>query len=57
MKMHQILQKIDIKIVGMVFDAESLYPSAMSDDNSVYPKLESRFAFQPYMNGLCKSFY
>ena len=31
-------------------DATSLYPSAMWDENSVYPKIETGYAFQPHMN-------
>ena len=34
----------------MDFDATSLYPSAKWDENSVYPKIESGFAFAPHMN-------
>ena len=34
----------------MDFDAASLYPSAMWDENSVYPKIETGFAFKPHMN-------
>ena len=34
----------------MDFDATSLYPSAMWDKNSVYPKTETRFAFKPHMS-------
>ena len=33
----------------MDFDATSLYPSAMYNEKSVYTKIESRFAFKPYM--------
>ena len=33
----------------MDFDATSLYPSAMWDKDSVYPKIESRVAFEPHM--------
>ena len=41
----------------MDFDATSLYHSAMWDENSVYPKIESGFAFKPYMNDVyIKSF-
>ena len=41
----------------MDFDATSLYPNAMYDENSVYPKIESGFAFKPYMNDVyVKSF-
>ena len=37
----------------MDFDATSLYPSAMWDENSVYPKTETGFAFKPHMNKTC----
>ena len=37
----------------MDFDATSLYPSAMWDEKSVYPEIESGFAFKPHM----KDFY
>ena len=36
----------------MDFDATSSYPSAMWDQNSVYPKLETRFAFKPHMDNV-----
>ena len=34
----------------MDFDATYLYPSAMWDGNSMYPKIETGFAFKPHMN-------
>ena len=34
----------------MDFDATSLYPFAMWDENSVYPKIESGFAFKPQIS-------
>ena len=34
----------------MDFDSTSLYPSAMWDKNSVYPKKETGYAFKPHMN-------
>ena len=34
----------------MDFDAMSLYPSAMWDEKSVFPKTETGFAFKPNMN-------
>ena len=44
------LQKIDVNNdVMMGFDGNSLYPSAMRDENSMYPKIESGFAFAPHM--------
>ena len=36
----------------MDFDASSLYPSAMWDENSVYPKVETGLAFKPHMNNV-----
>ena len=46
---HQELSKLDSNKTQMAFDATSLYPSAMWDKNSVYPKIETGFAFKPYM--------
>ena len=43
------LSKLDSKNTQMDFDANSLYPSAMWDENSVSPKLETAFAFKPDM--------
>ena len=34
----------------MCYDATSLYPSVMWDDKSVYPKIETGFAYKPHMN-------
>ena len=34
----------------MDFDVMSLYPSAMWDEKSVFPKKESGFTFKPHMN-------
>ena len=36
----------------MDFDAMSFYPSAMWDENPVYPKIETGFAFKPHMNNV-----
>ena len=47
---HKKLQKLNQNYVMMDFDATSLYPSAMWDENSVYPKIETGFAFKPHMN-------
>ena len=43
---HKELSKFDSNKTQMDFDATSLYPSAMWDDNSVYPKIETGFAFK-----------
>ena len=47
---HQELSKLDLNKTQMDFDATSLYPSAMWDKNSVYPKIETGFAFKRHMN-------
>ena len=47
---HKELFKLDSNQTQMDFDATSLYPNAMWDENSVYPKIETGFAFKPQMN-------
>ena len=47
---HKKLSKLVSNKTQTDFDATSLYPSAMWDENSVYPKIETGFAFKPYMN-------
>ena len=32
------------------FDCTSLYPSAMWDESSIFPKIETGYAFTPDMN-------
>ena len=49
---HKKLQKLNLNDVMMDFDATSLYPSAMWDENSVYPKIETGFVFKPHMNNV-----
>ena len=44
------LSKLDSNKTQMDFDATSLYPSAMWDEKSVFPKIETGFAFKPHMN-------
>ena len=46
---HEHFSKLDWNNSQMVFDATSLYPSAMSDRNSVYPKRETGLDFEPHM--------
>ena len=45
---HKNLQKLNLNDVMMDFDATSLYPSAMWDEKSNYPKTENGFAFKPH---------
>ena len=47
---HKKLQKLNLNDVMMDFDATSLYPTAMWDEKSVYPKIETGLAFKPHMN-------
>ena len=47
---HEKLQKPNLNDVMVDFDATSVYLSAIWDENSVYLKLETRFAFKPVMN-------
>ena len=49
---HKKLSKLDSNKTQMDFDATSLYPSAMWDQNSVYPKIETGLAFKPHMNDI-----
>ena len=44
------MSKLDSIKTQLDFDATSLYPSAMWDENSVYPKMEAGFAFKPHIN-------
>ena len=50
LQIHKKIQKLNLNDVMMDFDATSLYPSAMWDENSVYPKIETGFTFEPHMN-------
>ena len=47
---HQKLSNLNSNKSQLDCDATSLYPSAMWDENSVYPKIETGFALKPDMN-------
>ena len=47
---HKELSKLDSNKTQLDFDATSLYPSGMWVENSVYPKIETGFAFKPHTN-------
>ena len=49
---HKKLQKLNLNDVMTDFDSASRYPSAMWDENSVYPKIKSGFGFKPHMNNV-----
>ena len=53
LSIHKELSKLYSNKTQMDFDAKSLYPSAMWDKKSVYPKIETGFAFKPHMNKTC----
>ena len=50
LRIHKELSKLNLKKTQVCYDGISLYPSAMWDCNSVYPKKETGFAFKPHMN-------
>ena len=52
LSIHKELSKLDSNKTQMDFDATSLYPSAMWDENSVYPKIETGIAFKPHVNDI-----
>ena len=47
---HKVLSKLNSNKTQMDYDADNLYSSAMWHENSVYPKIETGFAFKPDMN-------
>ena len=49
---HKELSETDSNKTQMDFDATSLYPSAMWDENTVYPRMETGFAYKPHMNDI-----
>ena len=50
LSIHKELSKLDLNKTQKDFDATSLYPSAIWDEKSVYPKIETGFVFKPQMN-------
>ena len=44
---HKLLQQLSLIDLLWDFDAVSLYPSAMSDPQSIYPRIETGYAFTP----------
>ena len=47
---HEILQEPSLNDLLWDFDAVSLYPFAMTDPKSIYPRIETGYAFTPDMN-------
>ena len=47
-KIHDRLSKLHLNNTLKKFDATNFYPSAMYDENSVYPKKETGYDFKPH---------
>ena len=47
---HQLIKQIKTDELLWDFDGNSLYPSAMWDENSIYPRIETGYVFTPDMN-------
>ena len=47
---HKLLQKLNLNALLWDLDTVSLYPSAMLDEKSIYPRIEVGYAFTPDMN-------
>ena len=50
LSIHKELSKLASNKTQMGYDAKSLYPSAMWDENLVFSKIKTGFAFKPHMN-------
>ena len=50
LKIHKLLKQINLIDLLWDFDATSLYPSAMWDEKSIYPRIETGYAYTSAMN-------
>ena len=50
LRLHKIIKRIELVHLLWDFDAVSLYPSAMWDEKSIYPRIETGYAFTRDMN-------
>ena len=50
LRIHKLLKQIEIVHLLWDFDAVSLHPSAMWDEKSIYPRIETGYAFTRDMN-------
>ena len=50
LRIHKLLKQLEFVHLLWVFDASSLDPSAMWDENSIYPKVETGYAYTRDMN-------
>ena len=47
---HQLIKQIKSDELLWDYDANSLYPSTVWDEKSIYPRIETGYVFTPYMN-------
>ena len=50
LRIHKLLNQIELKELLWDFDATSLYPSAKWDENSIYPRIETGYSFTRDIN-------
>ena len=50
LRIHKLLKQIELTHLLWDFDAVSLYPSAMWDEKSIYPRIETGYAYTRDMN-------
>ena len=50
LRIHKLIKEIELVDLLWDFDATSLYPSAMWDEKSIYPRIETGYAFTRDMN-------
>ena len=48
--LHQLIKQIKLDELLWDYDAVSLCPSAMWDENSIYPRIDTGYALTPHMN-------
>ena len=50
LRLHKLIKQIELIHLLWDFDATSLYPSAMWDEKSIYPRIETGYAYTRGMN-------
>ena len=50
LRLHKLIQRIELIHLLWDFDAVSLYPRAMWDEKSIYPRIETGYAYKKDMN-------
>ena len=50
LRLHKVINRIELIHLLWDFDAVSLYPSSMWDEKSIYPRIETGYAFTRDMN-------